>query len=53
MLHPIEDRLRRQRPLVLAHARALLTNTTPEGITGYVHADLHDPDGIVADAGNS
>ena len=39
-------------PVVLAHARALLTNTTPEGVTGYVDADYHDPDLIVADARN-
>src|SRR5580658_7884436 len=29
-------------PLVLAHARALLTST-PEGATAYIHADLSDP----------
>ena len=28
-------------PLVLAHARALLTST-PEGSTRYLHADMHD-----------
>jgi S-adenosyl methyltransferase len=39
-------------PLVLAHARALLVNTTPEGVTAYVAADLHEPDRIVADAKN-
>ncbi|GAB3536521.1 SAM-dependent methyltransferase [Phytohabitans suffuscus] len=39
-------------PLVLAHARALLRNTTDEGVTGYIDADLHDPDQIVADARN-
>jgi hypothetical protein len=38
--------------LVLAHARALLVNTTPEGVTTYVHADYHDPDLIIADAAN-
>ncbi|WP_280269961.1 SAM-dependent methyltransferase [Nocardia wallacei] len=37
-------------PLVLAHARALLTNTRPEGVTTYVHADYHDPDLILAEA---
>jgi S-adenosyl methyltransferase len=36
-------------PLVLAHARALLTST-PEGATAYIHADLRDPDKIVAEA---
>jgi hypothetical protein len=39
-------------PLVLAHARALLVNTTPEGVTAYVDADLHEPEQIVADARN-
>jgi S-adenosyl methyltransferase len=38
--------------LVLTHARALLTNTTPEGVTAYVHADLHDPELIISDARN-
>jgi hypothetical protein len=33
-------------PLVLTHARALLTST-PEGATNYVDADLHDPDKIL------
>ena len=33
-------------PLVLAHARALLTST-PEGVTDYVDADLHEPDTIL------
>jgi len=36
-------------PLVLAHARALLT-CTPEGATDYIHADMHDPANIVAGA---
>lgn len=39
-------------PLVLAHARALLTNTTPEGVTTYIDADYHNPDLIVSAAGN-
>jgi hypothetical protein len=39
-------------PLVLVHARALLTNTTPEGVTTYVDADLHNPELILADARN-
>ncbi|WP_051580982.1 SAM-dependent methyltransferase [Pseudonocardia acaciae] len=39
-------------PLVLAHARALLTNTTDEGVTTYVHADVRDPELIIADARN-
>ena len=34
-------------PLVLAHARALLTST-PEGRTAYIHADLRDPQAILA-----
>src|ERR671930_1392053 len=37
-------------PLVLVHAQALLTNTTPEGVTAYVEADLRDPDTILAEA---
>jgi len=37
-------------PVVLAHARALLTSG-PAGKTAYVHADLRDPDGILASAG--
>jgi trans-aconitate methyltransferase len=39
-------------PLVLAHARTLLVNTTPEGVTAYVDGDFHEPDQIVADAKN-
>lgn len=34
-------------PIVLAHARALLTSS-PEGATAYVDADLHDPTAILA-----
>ncbi|WP_227982689.1 SAM-dependent methyltransferase [Nocardia spumae] len=37
-------------PLVLAHARALLTSTTAEGVTTYVNADFHEPEKIVAEA---
>jgi O-methyltransferase involved in polyketide biosynthesis len=33
-------------PLVLAHARALLTST-PQGATSYIDADLHEPDKIL------
>ncbi|XRQ05540.1 SAM-dependent methyltransferase [Actinomadura welshii] len=33
-------------PLVLAHARALLTGT-PQGVTDYLDADMHDPDRIL------
>ena len=33
---------------MLAHARALLTSS-PEGRTAYIHADLRDPAGILAD----
>jgi O-methyltransferase involved in polyketide biosynthesis len=36
-------------PLVLAHARALLTST-PEGATAYIDADLREPDKIMAAA---
>jgi hypothetical protein len=35
-------------PMVLAHARALLTSS-PEGRTAYINADLHDPAAILAD----
>jgi ubiquinone/menaquinone biosynthesis C-methylase UbiE len=33
-------------PLVLAHARALLTST-PEGSTRYLHADMHDSQALI------
>jgi hypothetical protein len=36
-------------PIVLVHARALLTST-PEGVTDYVDADLRDPGKILEDA---
>ncbi len=36
-------------PLVLVHARALLT-TSPGGATDYVDADLRDPDAILREA---
>jgi S-adenosyl methyltransferase len=36
-------------PIVLAHARALLTST-PEGATAYIDADLRDPDKILQEA---
>lgn len=39
-------------PLVLAHARALLRNTTDEGVTTYVDADYHNPDLILSDSRN-
>jgi S-adenosyl methyltransferase len=35
-------------PIVLAHARALLTSS-PEGKTAYIHADLRDPEKILDD----
>src|ERR1700723_2083155 len=34
-------------PLVLAHARALLTSS-PEGRTAYIHADLRDPQSVLS-----
>src|SRR6201996_1337154 len=37
-------------PIVLAHARALLTSS-PEGETGYLAEDRKDPDAILAGAG--
>jgi O-methyltransferase involved in polyketide biosynthesis len=36
-------------PLVLAHARALLTST-PEGACAYLDADVRDPDAVLAGA---
>jgi S-adenosyl methyltransferase len=35
-------------PIVLAHARALL-NSSPEGATAYIDADLREPDKILGD----
>jgi hypothetical protein len=35
-------------PLVLAHARALLTSS-PEGRTAYIQADLRDPQSLLSD----
>ena len=35
-------------PIVLAHAQALLTSS-PAGRTAYIHADLREPEKIVAD----
>ncbi|WP_040796124.1 SAM-dependent methyltransferase [Nocardia higoensis] len=34
-------------PLVLAHARALLVNSTPEGTTTYAEADFNDPGPLI------
>jgi hypothetical protein len=39
-------------PVVLAHARALLTSS-PQGVTQYVDADLRDPDRILEAAGKT
>lgn len=36
-------------PIVLAHARALLTSS-PEGVTDYIDADMHDPATILEKA---
>ncbi|BCL32898.1 SAM-dependent methyltransferase [Streptomyces aurantiacus] len=36
-------------PLVLTHARVLLTST-PEGATDYIDADLHDPGTVLREA---
>ena len=36
-------------PLVLVHARALLTST-PEGACDYIDADVHDPGSILRQA---
>jgi S-adenosyl methyltransferase len=35
-------------PIVLAHARALMTSD-PAGATAFIHADLHEPERILAD----
>jgi len=37
-------------PLVLAYARAVLSGTTAEGVTTYVHADYHEPERILREA---
>jgi hypothetical protein len=37
-------------PLVLAHARALLADTTDAGVTVYLDSDYHRPELIVSDA---
>ncbi|WP_031061990.1 SAM-dependent methyltransferase [Streptomyces sp. NRRL F-5527] len=34
-------------PLVLVHAKALLYSKSPQGVTEYVDADLHDPESIL------
>ena len=39
-------------PMVLAHARALLTSTK-EGVTAYINADLGETDKIMAEAGKT
>ena len=40
----------RHNPVVLAHARALLTPTTDDGVTDYLDADVNDPDLILTGA---
>jgi S-adenosyl methyltransferase len=37
-------------PVVLAHAQALLTNTTDEGVTAYVDSDLRDTERVITSA---
>jgi hypothetical protein len=37
-------------PIVLTHARALLTSAAPQGTCDYIDADLHEPDTILAKA---
>ncbi|MEV4754978.1 SAM-dependent methyltransferase [Micromonospora sp. NPDC049559] len=39
-------------PIVLAHARALMVST-PEGRSSYVHADLREPESILAALGDT
>ncbi|PXX58062.1 S-adenosyl methyltransferase [Nocardia tenerifensis] len=38
-------------PLALTQARAMLANSTSEGITAYFDCDFHEPERIVAEAG--
>ena len=45
----IRDRYVDNDPIVLAHARALLTSS-PQGMTAYLEADLADPDTILKSA---
>jgi hypothetical protein len=40
-------------PLVLVHARALLTSDTPEGVTDYIDADVRDTGGVLEAAGRT
>jgi trans-aconitate methyltransferase len=40
-------------PLVLTHARALLTSTTRQGGCGYVDADLREPENMLAQAAHT
>jgi len=46
----VPRRLRDNDPVVLVHARALLTSD-PVGVTSYIDADARDPDTIVSQAG--
>ncbi|GAA4237973.1 SAM-dependent methyltransferase [Actinomadura meridiana] len=39
-------------PMVLAHARALMRGTSPQGVTDYLDADYHDPQRILTEAAN-
>jgi hypothetical protein len=39
-------------PMVLNHARALLRNTTDEGVTAYLDGDYYEPGQIISDARN-
>ena len=39
-------------PMVLVHARALL-NSSPEGVTNYIEADIRDPEAILRAAANT
>jgi hypothetical protein len=39
-------------PLVLVHARALLRNTTAEGVTGFIDYDFHNTQQLLQEAGN-
>jgi hypothetical protein len=37
-------------PMVMSHARALLSSSGPQGVTAYVEADLRDPAAILGQA---
>ncbi len=40
-------------PMVLAHGRSLLACSRTDGLTRFVHADVRDPESIIAEAANT